>query len=178
MMYERLKTTRKISKDKLYSNLEQLVEQGYLHQLAKYQHAKATKKLYLCDISIKNAFSTQKHFGRLFENMVYLEMLKKDFELYYDEEIDFYIPQQNRVILCMAFGNQEALFKKVEKIEAFVITHGVTKVEVVTMTNESSLQHPFVRVEMIPFSVWALTEGEEDDDDEQPTPTKISFSDL
>ena len=176
MLYERLKTTRKISKDKLYTNLDTLLSQGYLHQLPKYDHAKAIKKLYLCDISIKNAFSTQKHFGRLFENMVYLEMLKKEFELYYDEDIDFYLPSQNRVVLCMPFGNQEALFKKVEKIEGFLITHGVKQVEVVTMTNESSLQHPFVHVEMIPFSVWALTEGE--DDAEEPQNTKISFGDL
>lgn len=177
MLYERLKAKRKISKDKLYSNLESLVTQGYLHQLGKYAHLKATKKLYLCDIAIKNALSTQKHFGRLFENMVYLEMLKQGFELYYEEEIDFYLPQQNRVVLCMPFGNQEALFKKIEKIEAFIITHGVTKVEVVTMSNESTLQHPFVPVEMIPFSVWALTEGEEDET-LQHTSNRISFEHL
>jgi predicted AAA+ superfamily ATPase len=162
MMYERLKTTRKISKDMLYKNFETLVIQGYLHQLEKFNHPRAVKKLYLCDTSVKNALSTQKHFGRLFENMVYLEMLKKEFTLFYDEEIDFYIPDQGRIVLCMPFGNQEALFKKIEKIEGFIITHGITKVEVVTMTNESSLQHPFVPVEMIPFSVWALTEGEDE----------------
>ncbi|MGB6020060.1 MAG: ATP-binding protein, partial [Sulfurimonadaceae bacterium] len=157
-----LKTTRKISKDMLYKNFETLVIQGYLHQLEKFKHPKAAKKLYLCDTSIKNALSTQKHFGRLFENMIYLEMIKKEFTVFYDEEIEFYIPDQDRIVLCMPFGNQEALFKKIEKIEGFIISHGISKVEVVTMTNESSLQHPFVPVEMIPFSVWALTEGEED----------------
>lgn len=176
MLYERLKTSRKISKDKLYSNFASLLTEGYLHQLQKYNHTKAAKKLYLCDIAIKNALSTQKHFGRLFENMIYLEILKKGFEFYYDEEIDFYIPQQRRIVLCMPFGNQEALFKKIEKIEGFIIHHGITKVEVVTMTNESSLQHPFVPVEMIPFSIWALTEGEEElDNAEEVKPTKITF---
>jgi hypothetical protein len=34
------------------------------------------------------------------------------------------------------------------------------------MSNESTLRHPFVPVEMIPFSVWALTEGEEELADE------------
>jgi predicted AAA+ superfamily ATPase len=131
MLYERLKTTRKISKDMLYKNFETIVVQGYLHQLEKFNHPRAVKKLYLCDTSIKNALSTQKHFGRLFENMVYLEMLKKEFTLFYDEEIDFYIPEQDRVVLCMPFGNQEALFKKIEKIEGFIITNGITKVEVV-----------------------------------------------
>ena len=178
MLYERLKTTRKISKDMLYKNFENLVTQGYLHQLGKYNHPRAVKKLYLCDASVKNALSTQKHFGRLFESMVYLEMLKKEFTLFYDEEIDFYIPDQNRIVLCMPFGNQEALFKKIEKIEGFIISHGITKVEVVTMTNESRLQHPFVPVEMIPFSVWALTEGEEESEDDELTPTRISFNDF
>lgn len=167
MLYERLKTTRKISKDMLYKNFETLVKQGYLHQLEKYNHPRAAKKLYLCDTSVKNALSSQKHFSRLFENMVYLEMIKKEFTLFYDDEIEFYIPEQNRIVLCMPFSNQEALFKKIEKIEGFIITQGIQKVEVVTMTNESSLQHPFVPIEMIPFSVWALTEGEEEipDDD-------------
>ena len=178
MLYERLKATRKISKDMLYKNFDTLVIQGYLHQLQKFNHPRAAKKLYLCDTSVKNALSTQKHFGRLFENMVYLEMLKKEFDLYYDEEIDFYIPDQNRIVLCMPFGNQEALFKKIEKIEGFIITHGITKVEVVTMTNESSLQHPFVPVEMIPFSVWALTEGEDEAESDDFTTRGISFDQL
>ncbi len=175
MLYERLKSTRKISKDMLYKNFEILVTQGYLHQLEKINHPRAAKKLYLCDTSVKNALSTQKHFGRLFENMVYLEMIKKEFTLFYDEEIDFYIPDQNRIVLCMPFGNQEALFKKIEKIEGFIITHGISKVEVVTMTNESSLQHPFVPIEMIPFSVWALTEGEEEAESDDLLPKGISF---
>jgi len=162
MIYERLKPIRKISKDMLYKSFETLTRQGYLHQLEKFGHSRAVKKLYHCDISVKNALSTQKHFGRLFENMVFLEMFKKEFTLYYDEGIDFYIPSQDRIVLCMPFGNQEALFKQIEKIEAFIIMHGIKKVEVVTMSNESALQHPFVPVEMIPFSVWALTEGEDE----------------
>ena len=176
MLYERLKSVRKISKDKLYQNFETLLSQGYLHQLSKYHHLKAIKKLYLCDIAIKNALSSQKNFSRLFENMVFLEMFKKSFALYYDENIDFYIPAQNRIVLCMPFGNQEALFKKIESIEAFIITHSVSKVEVVTMSNESTLQHPFASVEMLPFSIWALTEGEEDMEEERSSlATKISF---
>ena len=159
-LYERLKSERKISKDMLYKSMEALLHKGYLHQVAKFEHPRATKKLYLCDIAIKNALTTQKHFGRLFENLVCLEMLKHDFELYYEEGIDFYLPQQRRVVLCMPFGNQEMLFKKIESIEAFIITHNIARVEVVTMSSESELVHPFVTVEMIPFSIWALIEGE------------------
>lgn len=160
MLYERLRSERKISKDMLYKNLERLISRGYLHQMEKYGHSRAAKKLYLCDIAVKNALTTQKHFGRLFENLVFLEMLKRGYVVTYDEGIDFYLPRQRRVVLCIPFGNEEMLFKRIESIEAFIITHGVERVEVVTMSSESSLRHPFVTVEMLPFAAWALSEGE------------------
>lgn len=157
-LYERLKTQRKISKDMLYKNLEKLLQKGYLSQVEKYAHARATKKLYLCDIAIKHALSTQKHFGRLFENLVFLELHKHAHQMFYDEGIDFYLPDENRVVLCMPFSNKEMLFKKIEGIEAFLITHQVSNVEVVTMSSEGELHHPFVKVEMMPFANWALQE--------------------
>jgi len=162
-LYERLKQQRRISKDKLYKQFEALVQDEYLYMLEKYQAPKAIKKLYHCDIAIKNVLTSQKHFGRLFENMIYLEMIKGGFEVYYDENIDFYIPEQNRIVIPQPFGNDETLFKLVEKLEAFIITHGVKRVEVVTMSAEASLHHPFVEVAMEPFNVWALSEGEEDE---------------
>ena len=158
MLYERLKGERRISKDMLYRSLEALQQRGYLHQVEKQGHARAAKKLYLCDTAVKNALTAQKHFGRLFENVVYLELLKQGYAVTYDEGVDFFLPQQQRVVLCIPFGNQEMLFKKIEGIEGFIVTHGVTKVEVVTMSSESSLRHPFVTVEMIPLAEWALSQ--------------------
>ncbi len=160
-IYERLKNLRRISKDKLYKTLAGLIAKGYLHELGKFGHAKATKKLYLCDIAVKNALSTQKHFGRLFENLVFLEMFKSGFELYYMEGIDFYLPRHRRIVLCMPFGAQDALFKKIEAIESFIIEHDILHVEVVTVSSEGRLNHPFVTVQMLPFSEWAIIEGEE-----------------
>ena len=43
-IYERLKATRKVSKDKLYKSYESLVSKNYIHQLEKIEHPKATKK--------------------------------------------------------------------------------------------------------------------------------------
>jgi hypothetical protein len=160
-IYERLKNERRLSKDKLYHNLQSLLEKRYVYELEKYEHARATKKLYLCDIAIKNALTTQKHFGRLFENLIFLEMIKRDFKLYYTDGIDFYLPKHHRIVLCMPFAIKEALFKKIESIEAFIIEHNVNHVEVVTVGSEGTLQHPFVTVRMMPFSEWAIVEGEE-----------------
>ncbi|WP_455756969.1 DUF4143 domain-containing protein [Sulfurimonas sp.] len=155
-IYERLKSIRKISKDKLYKSFENLVSKNYIHTLEKFEHEKATKKIYLCDISLKSALSVDKHFGRLFENMVFLELLKSKTECYYDDEIDFYLPNNDEIILCMPFADERSLFKKIEHIEAFIFTRNISKITAITMNREGAISHPLSKVVMLPFDIWAL----------------------
>ena len=155
-IYERLKQSRKISKDKLYKSFESLSAKKYIHLLEKFNHSRATKKIYLCDTSIKSALSIEKNFGRLFENMVYLELLKSNAECYYDEMIDFYLPKEDEIILCKPFADERSLFKKLESLEAYIFTHSIKKVTAVTMNKEGSISHPFSKVEMLPFDIWAI----------------------
>lgn len=155
-LYERLKNIRKISKDKLYSSFEMLVTKGYIHILEKLNHPKAVKKIYLCDISLKYALSIDKHFGRVFENMVYLEILKSAKECYYEDGIDFYLPQSSEVVLVAPFADERLLFKKIEAIEAFIVSNQLVKISVLTMSKEGKINHPFCDIEMIPFDIWAL----------------------
>lgn len=157
-LYERLKGERKISKDKLYFHLQSLFDRGYLKSLGKYNHPSAVKKLYLCDIAIKHALVIQKHFGRIFENLIFSELDKHHVECYYDEGIDFYLPQRRQIIIASPFANEHALFKKVESLEGFIVSNRVREVIVVTMNLESTLSHPVSRIEMIPFERWALSE--------------------
>ena len=156
MIYERLKTKRKISKDKLYESFEKLLEKNYIHKLEKFEKPKAVKKIYLCDVSLKPALSLDKSFSRLFENMVYLELLKSGVECFYDDGIDFYIPDAQEIILCKPFSNEHVLFKKLQKIEAFIFTHQIKKITAVTMNIQESISYPFSKVQMLPFDIWAL----------------------
>ena len=155
-IYERLKATRKISKDKLYLSYENLLNKNYVHNLEKLNHKRATKKLYLSDISIRSALTTDKHFGRLFENMIFLELLKLHIECYYDDGIDFYLPQTNEIVLGMPFTDERSLFKKLEQIEPFLFGYQIDKVTAITMNKEGKVSHPISKVEMIPFDIWAL----------------------
>jgi len=155
-IYERLKQTMKISKDKLYKSYDALIEKNYIHELSKLNHPKATKKLYLCDISLKPALSIGKNFGRLFENMIFLELIKHNIECYYDEGVEFYIPKNDKIIIPMAFAEERALFKKMEAIEEFIFTYQIKQVTVITMSREGGINHPLSDVEMIPFDIWAL----------------------
>ena len=155
-IYERLKLTRKISKDKLYKSFELLIKKNYLHLLQKFNAPKATRKVYLCDTSLKSALSIEKNFARLFENMIFLELCKSKIECYYDDEIDFYLPQSNTIILCKPFADERRLFKKLESIEAFLFTHSIKKVIAISMNKESTISHPLSTVEITPFDIWAL----------------------
>ena len=155
-IYERLKQTRKISKDKLYTSFERLQKNNYIHLLGKFNYPKATKKIYLCDIAFKSALSVEKNFGKLFENMIYLELRKADITCYYEDDIDFYLPQSDEIILCKPFADERRLFQKLESIEAFLFTHSIKKVTAITMSKEGSISHPLSKVEMLPFDIWAL----------------------
>ncbi len=155
-LYERLKPIRKISKDKLYKSYKHLQEKKYIHLLQKYAHAKATQKMYLCDTALNGALTTQKNFGRLFENMVYLELLKSKQECYYEDAIDFYLPRKDEIIICKPFVDERRLFNKLESIEAFLFTYEIKKITVITMNKEGTLSHPLSSVAIIPFDIWAL----------------------
>jgi hypothetical protein len=88
--------------------------------------------------------------------MIYLEILKSNRESFYDDGIDFYLPQNSEVILATPFADERALFKKIEAIESFIIRYQVKKITAVTMSREGSVNHPFSRIEMVPFDIWAL----------------------
>jgi len=155
-IYERLKLNRKISKDKLYKSFEDLVSMHYIHQLEKLGSPKAIKKVYLCDISLKSALSIEKNFSKLFENMVYLELVKSGRESYFEDKIDFYLPRSDEIILCKPFVDERTLFKRLESIESFLFSYSVKKVTIISMNKETTVSHPLSKVEIIPFDIWAL----------------------
>ncbi len=160
-IYERLKTQRKISKDKLYAAFKNLESKNYLYLLKKYNHTRATKKIYLCDTSFKSALSIEKNFSKLFENMIFLELVKSNTECYYEDGIDFYLPKSDEIILCKPFADERRLFKKLEDIEAFIFTHSIKKITAISMNKEGSLSHPLASVDIIPFDIWALGDLDE-----------------
>ncbi|MEA1916219.1 MAG: ATP-binding protein [Campylobacterota bacterium] len=159
--YEKIKSSQKISKDRLYLTLKNLINKEYIFQIEKLDAPRATKKLYLFDGGVKNALTVNKNFLRLFETYVFLEMKKSGFEIFYDEKIDFYIPKDSRVVLSRPFFSNDSLFKTIETIEAFLLQHNVLHVEIVTLSSEGTLNHPFIQAEVIPFASWAVIEGEE-----------------
>jgi uncharacterized protein len=158
-IFDRFKKSRKLSKDHFYKTFYKLIDERWLLWLEKYQHPKAAKKLYLVDFALKGALTFSKNFSQIFETLVFLELKKVNKEVFYDEDIEFYIPKEDRVVITLPFATEKSLFSLMEKIEGWLIAYGVQMMEVVTMNSEAQLNHPFIKVEMIPFTRWALIES-------------------
>ena len=157
-IYERLKQKRRISKDSIYKAFSALKSRRYIFEVAKYDHPRAVRKLYLADIYLKSALTIDKHFGRLFENLIFLELFKQGKVCYYLEGVEFYLPSSDEIILCAPFVDKRALFRRVEALEALLFTYNIRKITAVTINEEASIAHPFVSIEVVPFENWALRE--------------------
>jgi predicted AAA+ superfamily ATPase len=155
-IFNQLKTKIKISKDLLYSVSQNLQERELIFLLKKYKQEKSAKKVYIFDFAIKNSLTLKKDFLKRFENMVFLELYKKEKNLYYSDYVDFYIKDKAEGIICSLFTPLEALEKKMQKIKSHLKDINITKISIITLGNEGSFVQNDIQFTLIPFWDWAL----------------------
>lgn len=155
-IYTYLKTFTKISKDKLYALTNDLVDQKLLFFVEKYNQPYANKKVYLIDFTFKDAFTFKKDFLKRFENMVYLELMKRGKEIYYEEGIEFYLPNESLAIICSGFATTQAIETRLQKLLPTFWSLHVKRVEVVTLSSESAKDIEGFSFSILPFWEWAL----------------------
>jgi len=155
-IYNQLKSTIKISKDSLYKKVKKLENEKMLFFVEKFGSPKSAKKLFLIDFALKNALTFKKEFLKRFENMVFLELMKKANIIYYSDNIDIYIPEKNYAVLCIPFLPQEMIKLKLQKIILHVKELGIKKIDIVTVGNEGKFWLKNTKCSIIPFWDWAL----------------------
>ncbi len=155
-IYNQLKSTIKISKDSLYKKVKKLENEKMLFLVEKYGSPKSTKKLFLIDFALKNALTFKKEFLKRFENMVFLELMKKGNTIYYSDNIDIYIPKKNYAVLCIPFLPQEMIKLKLQKMLLHVKELDIKKIDIVTVGNEGNFWLKNTKCSIIPFWDWAL----------------------
>lgn len=155
-IYNQLKTHIKISKDSLYKKVKKLEDEKMIFLVKKYGSPKSSKKLFLIDFALKNALTFKKEFLKRFQNMVFLELMKKNHSIYYSDYIDLYMPQNNYGVLCIPFLPQEMIKLRLEKILLHVKELGIKKIDIVSVGNEGEFWLKSTRCTIIPFWDWAL----------------------
>jgi predicted AAA+ superfamily ATPase len=159
-VYNTLKSKMKVSKDKFYEIASDLVERQYIFTVQKYNQPRSAKKIYAIDFNLKLALSFDKNFSLTFENMIFLELVKRGKKVYYTDYLTFYKPSKRLGILAIAFGDVEQIEKKINKIYKHLKELDITKIFVITIGEEESLQIKDIYCEIMPFWEWALFDEE------------------
>ena len=150
-IYQILKKTKKLSKDKFYEEIEKLQKEKVIFFVDKFNATKTPKKVFSYNFGYKNALTYDKNVLGILENMVFLEL---DDEVYYLDNANFYIPEQNKIILVYPFITEEQLIEKLKKLPKNI----GDIIEVVTISNEFELEFKNKKVEVKPFWIWAFVE--------------------
>ena len=109
----------------------------------------------MIDFAIKNALNYEKDFLRRLENIIFLEIYKRGKKVYYADEIDFYIPEENSAILVIPFIPPALLKNKISKRKKTFETLRVKDVYIISLGNEDDFIQDGIRYEIIPFWNWA-----------------------
>jgi len=128
-------------------------------------------KIYCIDVALSNtiSFKFSRNIGHIYENVVFLELLRRNKELYYwrsgkGREVDFVIKQGLRIIeaiqVCFSLANEktkkreiQALIEAKDELQPDLLTV-ITDNEESTVTVESS--HGQAEINIIPLWKWLL----------------------
>lgn len=170
---ETLKNTFKISFALASSYIEYLKEAFLIFDLQQFSYSlkaqhKALKKIYSIDTGLSNAvsFRFSEDIGRALENVVFLELLKRGYEIYYymtagNLEVDFLIKQGQKMegLIQVSWSLED---KKTRQREIRALSHSMEETNINHATiltyNEEETEEIKGRViQIMPVWKWLLS---------------------
>ena len=155
-LFNTLKKTTKISKDRFYKTCEKYEQNHIIYFCQKYEQPKAVKKIYIFNHALLDIVSYNKNFNNLFQNMVYLEIYKKHKDIFYLDNIDFYIPKDNLIILTIPFFNNFEVINLSLKLSPYIKKLNIKKIYIITVSNEKNINIANIDAKVIKFYDWVL----------------------
>ena len=156
-LFNSLKNKMKISKDKFYEVCKILENNKTIHFLEKFNQEKSAKKIYVYNHSFLNAISHTKKFKNEFTNMIFLELINKYTEIYYLDNIDFYIKEKDIAIVAIPFFNTFLMSNIVKKIVKNALEYNIKEINIITISNSEKISDPKIKINVLPFYEWAIS---------------------
>ena len=156
-LFNSLKTKIKLSKDKFYEVCKILENSRIIYFLPKYNQEKSTKKIFCYNYSFLNAITYTKKFKNEFSNMVFLELINKYEDIYYYEQIDFYIKSKNIAVVSIPFFNTFLNNNLIKKIIKNALELNIKEINIITISNNEKIHDPKIKINVVPFYEWALS---------------------
>ena len=89
--------------------------------------------------------------------MTYLELNKRYNKLYYLDNIDFYLVEENEIVLAIPFFNNLISANVISKIIPNIENYNILTITIVTVSIEQSIFIGEIEAQIVPFSSWAVS---------------------
>lgn len=155
-LFTTLKKNIKISKDRFYDLCKFYEENELIFFVKKYNHEKSTKKLYAYNHAFLNSLSHTKKFKNEFTNMIFLHLQKNYKNIYYLDKADFYIQDNNSIVLSIPFFNSFLGNSIIKKVQSIIDELNIKQVDIITVGNSDKLSHKKSTINILPFYEWAV----------------------
>jgi hypothetical protein len=156
-LFNGLKKEIKISKDRFYKTCETFEQNRVIHFCEKYEQPKAVKKIFVFNHAFLDIVSYKKNFNNLFKNMVYLELNNRYKDIYYLDNVDFYLSSENEIVLAIPFFNNLVSATIMSKLLPLIETYNIQIVTIVTVSSDQTIFIGEIEAQIIPFSTWAVS---------------------
>ncbi|MEA3290092.1 MAG: ATP-binding protein [Campylobacterota bacterium] len=157
-LFNQLKNKIKISKDRFYKSFDQLEQSKVIHSIQKYNQPKAAKKLFIFNHALLDIVSYKKNFNNLFKNMVFLELNALYSDIYYLDNMDFYIPSEDMIVLSIPFFNELVSSTVIAKIIPLIDKYNIKDIMIITVSGEKNIYIDNIEAQVITYYDWVLAQ--------------------
>lgn len=157
-LFNQMKKSTKISKDRFYKTSQEFEDNKVIYFIGKYKQEKAVKKVYIFNHALLDLTTYQKKFNNLFSNMVFLELVKLYRDIFYLDNIDFYIPEEKSVILPIPFFNNFQIDNLKKLILPKIEKYDIEKIYIITVSTEFEIKIKDTQTSVITFYNWVLSQ--------------------
>ncbi|MEW5816503.1 MAG: DUF4143 domain-containing protein, partial [Spirochaetota bacterium] len=159
----------KVSKDTLYTLFSYMQDIYLILPLKKYENSplkqeRGLKKVYVNDTGIASSYNLElsRNIGRLLENVVFLELARKDLSIHYFKnwyECDFLVEKGNQIISAMQVCyelNDSNRTREVRGLISALNHFGLKEGYVLTYNQVEEINSDEKRLRVLPVHNWLL----------------------
>lgn len=156
-LFTQLKKSIKISKDKFYKTCDEFTSNQTIFFVEKYNSPNSVKKLFVYNHALIDLVSYKKNFNNLFRNLIYLELRRKYEDIYYLDNVDFFIPNEKTIIISIPFFNSFLSGPIIKKLSPAVIKNDIKEIFIVTVSGDETTNIAGIEARVVTFHDWVLS---------------------
>jgi hypothetical protein len=157
-IYTFAKEKFKVSKDWLYKTIKAFKDEKLIFFMDDCSQ-KSGKKMLLFDFAFAKYLTLGQPFILQFDTMVALALIKHHINVQ-TFGIHGYLTHKNELIIAAPFESEESLWVKSQNKFALYKKYGITKVTIVTVTNNYEYTIEKLQFEALPFDEWSVINNE------------------